>query len=396
MTAGMTLVEGRPTRAEVDLDCIGHNVRLARRTVGPRTAVLAVVKADGYGHGAGPVARAALAAGALRLGVATVEEGAALRQEGIAAPVHVLGWVPPWQVEAALDHHLILTLFSADDARAVSEAAVRRGRRARVHLKVDTGMGRLGFPAGDPAVVERMLAVARLPGLEAEGIYTHFADSDGDRDFTLEQLGRFLAVTERLGAAGVSFALRHAANSGAVWHVPESHLDMVRLGISLYGYHPGGSPPPGLDLRPALTWKTAVAQVKAVPAGVPVSYGRTYVTAAPETLATLPVGYADGYSRALSNRGQVLLGGRRARVAGRVCMDQIVVSVPPGVAVRAGDEAVLIGRQDAEAITADDLARLLGTISYEVLCAIGKRVPRVYRGGMAAGGSGGGHPPERA
>ncbi len=391
----MTLVEGRPTRAEVDLDCIAHNVRLARRAVGPRTAVLAVVKADGYGHGAGPVARAALSAGAARLGVATVEEGAALRQEGIAAPVLVLGWVPPWQVEAALDHHLILTLLSPDDARIVSDAAMRRGRRARVHLKVDTGMGRLGFPAADPQTLERILAVSRLPGLEAEGLYTHFADSDGDREFTLEQLGRFLAVARRLEGTGVTFAVRHAANSGAIWHVPEAHLDLVRLGISLYGYHPGGSPLPGLDLRPALSWKTAVSQVKTVPAGATVSYGRTYVTSGPETLATLPVGYADGYSRALSNRGEVLIGGRRARVAGRVCMDQTVVTVPPDVSVRPGDEAVLIGRQGADAITADDLARLLGTISYEVLCAIGKRVPRVYHGGMTAGVPGGGHAPER-
>lgn len=379
-------VEGRPTRAEIDLDCVAHNLRLAREAVGPAVAVMAVVKADAYGHGAVPVARAALAAGAARLGVAALEEARALRQSGIAAPVLIMGWTPPGQLEAALELNLTLTLFSAADARAVSELASRRGRRARVHVKVDTGMGRLGFPAGEGAVAE-IASLCRLPGLEPEGIYTHLAASDSDREFTLEQLGRFQAVIRDLEALGITFPMRHAANSGAVWHVPEAHLDMVRLGISLYGYHPAGHEAAGdrPALRPALSWLTAVAQVKEVPPGTPVSYGRTYVTRWWERLATLPVGYADGYSRGLSNRGAVLIGGRRAPVVGRVCMDQIVVSVPAGVEVRQGDEAVLIGRQGDEAISADDLAGWLGTINYEILCAISKRVPRYYRGRPAAG-----------
>lgn len=379
-------VEGRPTRAEIDLDCVAHNLRLAREAVGPAVAVMAVVKADAYGHGAVPVARAALAAGAARLGVAALEEARALRQSGIAAPVLIMGWTPPGQLEAALELNLTLTLFSAADARAVSELASRRGRRARVHVKVDTGMGRLGFPAGEGAVAE-IASLCRLPGLEPEGIYTHLAASDLDREFTLEQLGRFQAVIRDLEALGITFPMRHAANSGAVWHVPEAHLDMVRLGISLYGYHPAGHEAAGdrPALRPALSWLTAVAQVKEVPPGTPVSYGRTYVTRWWERLATLPVGYADGYSRGLSNRGAVLIGGRRAPVVGRVCMDQIVVSVPAGVEVRQGDEAVLIGRQGDEAISADDLAGWLGTINYEILCAISKRVPRYYRGRPAAG-----------
>lgn len=385
----MTRVSGgRPTRAEVDLGCIAHNLGLARQAVGPGVAVLAVVKADAYGHGAAPVARAALAAGAAWLGVATVEEGVALRRAGIAAPVLVLGWVPPWQVAEALDHDLTVTVSSLEDAEVVAAEAGRRGRPARVHIKVDTGMGRLGFFHGDPAACDKVIRACRLRGVEAEGIYTHFADSDGDRGFTLLQLARFHELLDRLEAAGLRFPLRHAANSGAIWGVPESHLDLVRLGISLYGYHPGGARAGGPPLRPALTWKTAVALVKTVPAGTPVSYGRTYVTRGRETLATLPVGYADGYRRALSNRGQVLLAGRRARVVGRVCMDQIVVSVPPGVEVRAGDEAVLLGRQGDDAVTADEMAAWLGTISYEVLCAIGGRVPRVYLGGPPAPGGG--------
>lgn len=394
-------VEGRPTRAEIDLDCIVYNLRLAREAVGPAVAVMAVVKADAYGHGAVPVARAALAAGAARLGVATLEEARALRQSGIVAPVLIMGWTPPWQLEAALDLNLTLTLFSAPDALAVAELASRRGRRARIHVKVDTGMGRVGFPAGEGAPAE-IAALCRLPGLEPEGIYTHFAASDVDRAFTLEQLARFHALVRELEAAGITFPVRHAANSGAVWNVPEAHLDMVRLGISLYGYHPAGpaaevapeehqvaypaeQPMARPPLRPALSWRTAVAQVKEVPPGTSVSYGRAYVTRGWERLATLPVGYADGFNRGLSNRGAVLIDGRRSPVVGRVCMDQIVVSVPAGVEVRQGDEAVLIGRQGGEAISADDLAGWLGTISYEVLCAIGKRVPRFYRGRTAAG-----------
>lgn len=382
-------MEGRPTRAEIDLDCIVYNLRLAREKVGPTVAVMAVVKADAYGHGAVPVARAALAGGAARLGVATLEEARALRQSGIAAPVLIMGWTPSGQLEAALDLNLTLTLFSAADARVVSELASRRGRRARVHIKVDTGMSRLGFPAGE-GVASEIASLCRLPGLEPEGLYTHFAASDSDREFTLEQLARFQAVLRDLKALGVVFPVRHAANSGAIWHVPEAHLDMVRLGISLYGYHPAGPARGAAEddrpaLRPALSWHTAVAQIKEVPPGTPVSYGRTYVTRGWERLATLPMGYADGYSRGLSGRGAVLIGGRWAPVAGRVCMDQIVVSVPAGVEARQGDGVVLIGRQGGESVTADDLAGWLGTISYEVLCAISKRVPRYYRGRPATG-----------
>ncbi len=379
-------METRPTRALVNLDCIAHNVRLIREAVGQRTGVMAVVKADGYGHGANPVARAALAAGASRLAVAIVEEGVALREAGIDAPVLVMGWTPPGQMALALAHHLDLTLFSVADAEALQETAVRLRRRVRVHIKVDTGMGRLGLPEGDPGTPRAIERIVRRSALDVEGIYTHFAASESDRDFTLGQLERFDGLIRRLKREGIAFAVRHAANSGAIWGVPESHLDLVRPGISLYGYHPAGAEGPARpgvpDLRPALTWVTRVAQVKEVPAGTTVSYGRTYVTRRAERLATLPVGYADGFSRRLSGgRGQVLVNGRRVPVVGRVCMDQIVVNVSEAGPVRPGDEVVLLGRQGDEAVTADTMGGWLETISYEVLCAIGKRVPRIFVGG---------------
>ncbi len=379
----------RPTYAEIDLDSIRHNAALLKGAVGEQVELMAVVKADGYGHGAVPVARAALAGGASRLAVAMVEEGAALRAAGLDAPILVLGRTPPSQVAEAIGLDLTLTLVTLADGEETAAAAQRLGRRARVHVKVDTGMGRLGFPVTRARVKDEIARLCRLDGLEVEGIYTHFAASEEDHPFTLAQLERFHDLLGQLRAEGIEFPLRHAANSGAIWNVPEAHLDMVRVGISLYGYHPAGragATGRAAALRPALTWKTAVAQVKEVPAGTSVSYGRTYVTRGPERLATLPVGYADGYSRALSNRGQVLVGGRRAPVVGRVCMDQIVINVTHVDGVRPGDEVVLIGAQGGEELTADDMAGLLGTISYEVLCAIGKRVPRLYRGGGATGG----------
>lgn len=385
-------MRARPTRAEVDLGCIAHNVALARARVGPRVQIAAVVKADAYGHGAIPVARAALAAGADRLAVAMVEEGVALRRAGLTAPILVMGWTPAGQVADALEHELALTLVSLSDAQAAATMARRLGRRLTVHIKVDTGMGRLGLPVGNPGVMREIEGICRISDLEIEGIFTHFAVSEADREYTLRQLEDFHRLIDGLRAgSGIEFPLRHAANSGAVWGIPEAHLDMVRLGISLYGYHPAGragaepgvaSGPavPEVDLRPALTWKTAVAQVKDVPAGTSVSYGCTHTTAGPDRLVTLPVGYADGYSRTLSNRGEVIIGGRRAGVVGRVCMDQIVVSVGRSAGVQVGDEVVLIGRQGDESITADEIAVWIGSISYEVLCAIGKRVPRAYRG----------------
>ncbi|MFO7173872.1 MAG: alanine racemase [Bacillota bacterium] len=363
------------------MGAIAHNVRELKRLLRPGTALMAVVKADGYGHGAAPVAQAALAAGAEWLGVATVEEGIQLRQAGIAAPILVLGPIAPEQAAQAVGHHLRVACFDLEVPRALAAAARTAGRTARVHLKVDTGMGRLGVRPEEVAALAR--AVADLPGVEVEGIFTHFASADEpDPAPTREQIARFEAALEAVAAAGVRPRVRHACNSAGLMRFPEAHYDLVRAGIALYGLPPDPGLPWPAQLRPALSLYSRVAMVKTMRPGETLSYGRTWQARGGERVATVPVGYADGYRRLFSNRFYALIGGRRCPVVGRVCMDQTLFLLPPDLEVHPGDEVVLLGRQGEEAITADDWARALGTISYEVLCLIGPRVTRVYVGGV--------------
>ena len=379
--------------AEIDLGAIAGNVRELRRLTDPRAKVMAVVKADGYGHGACEVARTALAAGAEWLGVARLHEAVRLREAGLAAPLLVLGYTPPEDAERLVEFDLRQSVYSLAAAEAYSAAARRRGGRIRVHLKVDTGMGRLGLvPAalshagdGDPVgddLVRAAQAVARLPGLEAEGIFTHFAASDSaDKTHARGQLRLFLEVLARLKRDGVELAVRHAANSAAVIDLPESHLDLVRPGIALYGLRPSDEVELSrIRLAPAMALKTRIIHLKAVPAGTCVSYGMTHRTPAPTVIATIPTGYADGYRRLLSSRGEMLVGGRRVPVVGRVCMDLTMLDVGAVPAARIEDEVVIFGRQGDEAISADDLAQTLGTINYEIVCDLTPRVARVYSG----------------
>lgn len=368
----------RPTHAEIDLSAIAANVALACRLAGPETRVMAVVKADAYGHGAVPVARVALAAGATWLGVAIPEEAIPLREAGIACGILVLGPVAPEQAELVADHDLEQCVCDPAQAEALDRAARARGRVLALHLKVDTGMGRVGLRPGEVrGVAEKIRA---LPSVRLAGLMTHFADAEAEEPgFAREQLARFADAARDLAAAGIPVPLRHAANSAALLFLPEARLDLVRPGIMLYGYHPrgprGGPEPP---LRPALRLRTAISQIRDVARGESVSYARTFVAPRDLRVATLPVGYADGCGRLLSNRGQVLIRGQRVPIVGRVCMDMTMVDVSSLPDVRVGDEAVLIGRQGADEITADEAAELQGTISYEVLCRIGPRVPRVY------------------
>jgi len=360
-----------PVWAEIDLDALAHNVRRAVRLAGP-ARVMAVVKANAYGHGALPVARTALAAGAAWLGVARAGEGAHLRRAGIDAPILVFGLVAPAQVPTVLDLGLTPAVFDLEQAALWANL----GHRAGVHLKVDTGMGRLGFSPERP---EEILQAARMPGLRLKGVFTHFATADGpDLAYAAWQLERFLDVIRLLRDAGHTGFIAHAANSGALLNLPRARLDMVRPGIMLYGYHPAGKPDP--DLRPVMSLKARVAQVKAVPRGSRVGYGSTHVTPEATVIATVPVGYADGYSRLLSSRGEILIRGRRAPVVGRVCMDMLMADVGHIDGVQTGDVAVLYGGQGGEFIGADEVATRTGTISYEVLCAVAARVPRIYRG----------------
>ncbi len=367
----------RPTRVEIDLSAIQANVGLAVRLAG-MAKIMAVVKADAYGHGAVPVARAALSAGAAWLGVAIPEEGTQLRQAGLSCPILVLGPISPDQAHLSAEQNLDQCVSDPGQIESLNRAGQACGRAVAVHLKIDTGMGRVGIP---PAEAERVATrIDASSHLRLAGLMTHLAEADSkDPGFTAEQVARFRAVADAIGATLGVRPLLHAANSAGVLYHPDARLDLVRPGIMLYGCPPRRTPQPeDPPLRPPLRFRTAVSQVKTVLAGTSLSYGRTFITERPTRVATLPVGYADGLWRSLSNAGVVLIRGRRVPIVGRVCMDMTLVDVTDLPAIGPGEEAVLIGRQGGAAITADEVAGQLGTISYEVLCRIGPRVPRVY------------------
>lgn len=363
---------GRPTWVHLDLSAIADNVRALRAHAG--VPLMVVLKGDGYGHGAARVARAALAAGAESLAVATLGEGRALRAQGINAPILVLGYTPPWQVADAIRLDLMITLFDDDTAQALSAAAAELGRPARVHIKADTGMARLGLP---PAEVGPFLHRLRdRPGIEPVGLYTHFARADeADPTPTTQQLARFQAILTEITSAGLRPPIVHAANSAATLRFPAARFDMVRPGLACYGLAPSLDAPLLPGMRPALSFYSEVAQVRAHPAGTPISYGGVYVTPRPARIATIPVGYADGLRRSPPWR-EVLIRGRRAPIVGRICMDYIMVDVTGIPGVQRGDAVTIIGRQGDDAIWVDEIAGWLGTISYEVLTGILPRVPR--------------------
>jgi alanine racemase len=369
----------RPTWLEIDLNAIGGNTQLIKSLVGPDVQVLVSLKADAYGHGALRVARTVLHNGATWLGVATVSEAQPLRAAGITAPILVFGYTAPWQARELARLDLRATVYSLESARALSRAAQDLGREVRVHVKIDTGMARLGLRTEDiPAIVAFCEGLRELPGVLVEGVFTHFATADSaDQSYARRQLERFHRVLEALAARGLHPSLVHAANSAAMLALPEARFDMVRPGIAVYGLAPSDDVRLPDGFRPALAFKTQVAQVKEVPAGEGVSYGATYITTRPTRIAVLPVGYADGFRRAPANWGEVLIRGRRAPLVGRVCMDQCMVDVTEIPGVRQDDEVVLIGRQGDDELTAEMIAEHLGTISYEVVAALLARVPRI-------------------
>jgi len=362
----------------VDLDAVRHNVAALVELSAP-AAVCAVVKADGYGHGAVPVARAALQAGATWLAVAVVEEGEALRRAGIEAPVLLLAEPPAEAMADVVAQRLTATLYTSRGVEALAMAVGTRRAAIPVHLKVDTGMRRVGAAPGD--LVGLAQAVERSGGLRLEGVWTHLAAAEDPHEeaYTLEQLRLFEAARDRLSSAGIHPDLLHAANSaGAIAH-RAARYDLVRCGISVYGYCPGPALAGRVDLRPALSLKARVSFVKEAEAGDRVSYGLRYRMEGRGDLATVPLGYDDGVRRQLGSRGaEVLIGGRRCAMAGTVTMDQFVVDCGPTSGVVPGDEVVLLGRQGDIMITADHWAEMLDTISYEIVCGVGPRVPRLY------------------
>lgn len=366
----------RPTWVEVDTSAIESNFALVRKALPVQAKAMAVVKADGYGHGAVPVALAAIEAGAEFLGVALVEEGIALRRAGIICPILYMEAMFPWQAIDIVRFGITATVTSHRCADMLEKAATQLRRRARVHIKVDTGMGRLGLaPADIPGLADY---VAKQPHLELEGVFTHLACAECDPDMTSRQLSQFADLIDLLRRKGYNVPLAHVANSVAAMSIPEAAFDMVRVGGVMYGLSPAGTTPPDDSFKPALSFHTRVSFVKTSCAGATISYGATYKCSRKEMVVTLPVGYADGYSRALSGKGQVLIGGERRPIAGRVCMDQTMIALPQDYDVHEGDEVVLIGKQGGERILAEEIAAMIGTIGYEVVCSISKRVPRVY------------------
>ena len=364
----------RPTTAIVDLDAVRHNVRVLKPD---GVELMAVVKANAYGHGDVPVARAAVDAGAGWLGVALVEEGLGLREAGLRAPILLLSELPAEAAGDAVAAGLTPTVYSEEVAAAVMAAADRTGRPRRVHVKVDTGMHRVGIAPEEAVGFARRL---QGRGAEIEGVWTHFARSEEvDDPTTVEQLKRFREVLDALEGAGIRPRYRHAANSGATIAWPESHLDLVRVGVAMYGISPGPQLDGRADLRPAMSLRSRVTHVRRLPAGEAVSYGHRYRLDRDAWIATVPIGYADGYLRALSNVGRVLIGGARRPVAGTVTMDHILVDCGDDT-VAVDDEVVLIGRQGGQEIRAEEVAGWAGTIGYEIVCAVGPRVPREHRG----------------
>jgi alanine racemase len=372
---------GIVTWAEIDLDAIAHNVSAYKRHVGPDVEVMAVVKANAYGHGALPIARAALQAGATRLAVHRAIEGVELRQAGIDAPILVMGYTPPSGAEMVSRWRLAPSLMTLEFAQALSARASALGATSSVHVKVDTGMSRYGLMPTE--VVDFLRAVQKLPGLYLEGLFTHFATADwADTTYTRGQLGVFTEVIQAARAAGVEFPVIHAANSAATMRLPEAHFNAVRPGIGLYGLDPSSEWPSVFELRPALALKSLVSRVRQLPAGAGVSYGRAFITQKPSLVALVPAGYGDGYHRILSNRGSVLIRGQRAPILGHICMDQFVVDVSHIPGVQQDDEVVIVGSQGDGRIRAEEVAELAGTINYEVTTSLLPRVARVYiRGG---------------
>jgi alanine racemase len=369
----------RPTWLEIDLSTIANNTRLLKTLVGPQVRVMISLKADAYGHGALKVARTVLHNGASMLGVATVSEATPLRDAGIDAPILVYGYIPHWQMREAVRLGITATLYSSESAQALSRAALALGKIVKVHVKVDTGMGRLGIRHEQlDEIVALVREILALPGLELEGIYTHFASADAhDQTHARLQLARFQHVLSVLTIQRLRPPIVHAANSAATLSLPEARFDMVRPGTAAYGLDPSPVVRLPEGFRAALSFKTQVSQVKWIPEGECISYGCTYITERPTLIAVLPVGYADGFRRAPKNWGSVLIRGQEAPILGRVCMDQCMVDVTHIPETRMGDEVVLIGRQGHASLTAEQVAERLGTINYEVVSEILARVPRV-------------------
>lgn len=365
--------------AEINIDALIHNIKGIRNITKPSAKIMAVVKSDAYGHGVLEVSRTLLDNGADRLAVASLAEGKQLRRCGIDVPILVLGAFSEADAAGYVEYDIIPSIFSYSMAAALSDAAKKHNTTAKIHIKLDTGMTRIGFVVTDKniAVVDEIIKISQLPYIEIEGIFSHFSTSDEyDDTYTRMQFARFMDVNNILEQRGLKIPLKHICNSAGIMMYPEMHLDMVRPGVILYGMYPSDEVDKSrLDLQPVMSLKAQVTCVKEVEKGRGVSYGKEYITDSTTKIATVPVGYADGYLRGIAHQGSVLINGERVPIIGRICMDQCMIDVTNVHNINRGDEVILFSDSG---ITADDLARWLNTINYEVTCSIGKRIPRVY------------------
>lgn len=362
---------------EVDLDAVTHNLKTIRRTMGKNSEIMAVVKANAYGHDAIEISRVALENGATWLGVGALEEGIILRKAGIKAPILLLGLTPKDQVDCLLFYDLVPTVCDLQTVKALSQAAVKYKKIARVHIKIDTGMRRLGIEAGE--VLDFIKKIKKMNNIEIEGLYTHFAAAEEDKNYTELQFARYKKVVDELEKEGIPAPLKHIANSAAILDLPYTYLDLVRPGITIYGLLPLPRARRTIKLKPVTKFKTKIIFIKKVSAGESIGYGRAYTTTKETVVATLPVGYADGYPRLLSGKGEVLVRGRRAAIMGRICMDLCMIDVTNIPGAQVGDEVVLWGKQEGEKISVEEIAEKTGTINYEIICMVDKpRVSKVF------------------
>ncbi|CEG29689.1 alanine racemase [Bacillus sp. B-jedd] len=374
----------RDTWAEVSLEAVRGNLRQFKKFIGGEIKLMAVVKADGYGHGAVQVANAALSAGADYLAVAILDEAMELRNAGISTPLLVLGHTPERSVRTAISSQITLSVASMDMLNWIISEAKQLKLEAVIHLKIDTGMSRFGITSQKEAVeIAKKAAASKY--IRLEGIFTHFANADNpDTAYTLHQFERFQRILGKISDAGIEIPIKHCCNSAGAMNFPAMHLDMVRIGIAMYGLYPDASlKAHPIKLRQALSVKTKISMVKKVPADRPVGYGCTWAAPYESILATLPIGYADGFSRLLSNRVNLLIKGAKAPIAGRVCMDQIILDVTAIVDCQPGDTVTIFGTDGSAFQSVDDVAAIIGTINYEVVCLVGKRIPRIYTDSVA-------------
>ena len=382
------------TWAQIDLDALEYNFKSIESKLKKDTKVLCVLKADAYGHGAGFLVKEYEKMGADWYGVSNLDEAIERRKNGAKKPILIFGYTPSNMAHLLYKYDISQALFSLEYAQKLHEECKSKNLKLKVHLKIDTGMSRIGFFAQTKENIEKSLQEIieikeTMPELELEGMFTHFSVSDdvtNNRRYTIKQYDNFMSMAKKLESSGIKIPLKHCCNSGGIINFPEMHLDMVRAGVILYGLHPSKETENKIDLKPVMQLKTVISQVKTIPKDVSISYGRTFVSKKEMKIASVAIGYADGYSLRFSNKAEMIVSGKRAPIVGRVCMDQLMLDVSNIGGVHEGDIVTVFGKDGDQTITVDELADLIGTINYEIICLIGKRVPRVYvKGGEVVG-----------